>query len=274
MNFTSPIVWDTLILVCYVIIGIIFTRQMILVHQGKAAEESLKRISVIAFAAGLLVTVTAFVFAMQTSSPAWNNAGQPLSFLLAAVAVTLCLLIMVYSALRSKGYIEIEEGTLPNMGKIAALFLGGELIYVLSEVAIGFYAQAGNAYEVTRWLVFGSGAVFFWLQMVGLVLGIILLSKYGKTLLVAGSVIGFCAVVMIKYNMLQAQFANALIAYPGPPSYGVMGQAYLPSLLEVGVSVGIVSLGALLVLLGLPRLNLGSSLPEEKSETTGQTPEA
>ena len=66
-NIQSPMFWDTVILAAYVIIGIIFTRQLIMVEQGKKEEQSLQGISRIAFLAGLMVTVTSFVFALQVA---------------------------------------------------------------------------------------------------------------------------------------------------------------------------------------------------------------
>ena len=266
MNITSPVVWDALILGCYVVIGIVFTRQLILVHQGKKNEKSVKVISVIAFIAGLLVTVTAFIFAVQVARPGWNNAGQPISFLMAALVVALCMLMIVFAALRKTGYIRIEDGVLSRIGKFAAVFLGGELLFVLSEVAIGLYAGAGEEFELIHWLVAGEGAAFFYVELIAIVAGMILLAKGKKGTLVLGAAVGFFAVLMVKYNMLQSQLLNPLIGYAGPPNYSGGEGTYLPSLIELGVSIGIVGLGVLLVLLGLRMLNLGSDVQSETKE--------
>lgn len=269
MNLTSPIVWDALILGCYVIIGIIFTRQLILVHQGKKEEKSVKVISIVAFIAGLLVTVTAFIFAIQVARPSWNNPGQPISFLMAAIAVALCMLLIVYAALNRKGYIAIQSATLSQIGKIAAVFLAGELLFTLAEVATGLYAKSGEEFEVIHWLAAGEGAPFFYVELAAIVIGIILLARGKKGALTLGAAVGFFAVLMIKYNLLQSQLLNPLIGYAGPAATTNPGGAYLPSMLEIGVSVGIVGLGALLVLLGLSMLNLGDGVQAEKQ--TGAT---
>lgn len=260
MNITSPVIWDTVILGSYVVIGIIYTRQLILVHQGKKEEKSLTVISVIAFIAGLLVTVTALAFAVQVARPMWNNPAEPASFLMAAVVVALCTLILVYTALQAKGYISIEDSVLSKMGRFGALFLAGELVVVLSETVIGLYAGSGEEAEVIHWLITGEGALFFFVELFAIVLGIALLLKGTKNVLVAGAVVGFFAVFMIKYNLLQAQLSHPLIKYAGPSVYNVGVAVYLPSLLEIGLSIGIVGFCVLLVMIGLNQLNLGDDV--------------
>lgn len=257
-NLSSPMFWDTLILAAYVIVGIIFTRQLILVDQGQKEEKSLKAISLLAFLAGLLVTVTSFVFALQVARPFWNNPVQPLSFLAAAVVAALSLLLIIFAALNKSGYIQMNGEKLVRIGRFAAMLLFLELLVVLGEVAIGLYAGAGEEHDVVSWLVAGPGAPFFGVELLALVAGIVLLFNKKPATLVAGAGVSLFAVFMIKYNLLQAQLLNPLINYPGPPGYTAGAGVYLPSLIESSIAVGIVALGGLLVIIGLNVLNLGS----------------
>ena len=256
-NIQSPMFWDTLILTAYVIIGITFTRQLIMVHEGKKEEKSLQGISIIAFIAGLMVTVTSFVFSLQVARPLWHNPVQPLSFLAAAIVVGIALLIIILAVLNKNGYIEISTQKLSKLGKIAGVFLLAQLMIVLSEVAIGLYPGGGEEAVVIQWLVSGAGAPFFWIQMIAIVAGLVLLFKGKPSTLIIGAGVSIFAIFMIKYNLLQAQLLNPLISYAGPPGYGAGEGVYLPSLIEIGVSVGIISLGGLLVMIGLNKLNLG-----------------
>ena len=256
-NIASPMFWDTVILGAYVIIGILFTRQLMLVQEGKKAEKDLKAISIVAFIAGLLVMVTSFVFALQVARPLWNNPVEPVSFLAAALVAAFALLILLFAGLGKAGYIQINRDQLNKLAKLAGIFLVFELFVVGGEALIGLYAGSGEDAEIIHWLVSGDGAPFFWVEVIAIVAGLVLLFN-DKTIL-AGAGVSIFAVFMIKYNLLQAQLVNPLIPYAGPPGYnpGEVG-VYLPSLIEIGVSVGIVSLGALLVILGLSKLNLGA----------------
>src|SRR5690606_34299283 len=61
-NFSSPMFWDSVILLFYMVVSVIFTRQLILVREGKKQEQELKAIALLAFLAGMVVAATSFVF--------------------------------------------------------------------------------------------------------------------------------------------------------------------------------------------------------------------
>ncbi|KTE92424.1 oxidoreductase [Desulfitobacterium hafniense] len=257
-NISSPMFWDTLILAAYVIIGIVFTRQLIMVEQEKKDEKSLYGISLVAFIAGLMVMVTSFVFALQVARPLWNSPAQPVSFLTAAIVAGLALLMILFTILNKNGYIVMSAEKLAKLGKITVVFLFVELLVVLGEVAIGLYAGGGEEAEIIRWLVTGEGAPFFWVELIAIVAGLVLLFSSKPSTLVMGAGVALFAIFMIKYNLLQTQLLNPLITYPGPPGYGGGEGIYLPSLIEIGIAVGIIAMGGLLVMVGLNRLRLGT----------------
>ncbi|TWH59996.1 Ni/Fe-hydrogenase subunit HybB-like protein [Desulfitobacterium sp. LBE] len=260
-NLTSPMFWDFLMLASYMVISILFTRQLILVHEGKKAEGSLKPIAVIAFIAGLLVTVTSFVFCFQIARPLWNTPVQPLSFLIAALVAALSVQMILAAILNKRGYMEMPMGLMAKMAKGAAVLLCIELIIIVGEILIGLYPGGGEEHAAFLWLVSGEGAVGFWAEMVTLVAAIVVLAKQDTSSkaggILIGAILALVAIYLIKSNLLQAQLFNPLITYAGPPVYGGTTGPYVPSLIEIGLSLGIISLGALLLNLGLSKLNLG-----------------
>lgn len=266
-NFTSPMFWDFLMLLAYMVISVIFTRQLILVHTGEKEEKSVKPIAFIALVAGVLVIVTSFVFAFQTARTLWNTPAQPISFLLAAFSVALAVLMIVGLILNKSGYIQMPVHLFGKMGKVAALLLGIELAIVVIEVLVGLY-PGGEEREALLWLVTGEGAVGFWLEIVALIGTIILLGmKSSKTgSLLGGAITALVAVYLIKSNLLQSELFHPLISLPGPELYGNVTGPYIPSLLEIGLSLGIISLGALLFGLGLRVLNLGTKTNIDKKK--------
>ncbi len=259
-NISSPMFWDAIILASYVIIGIMFTRQLMMVYDGQREESSIKTISIAAFIAGLLVMVTSFIFALQVARPMWNDPVQPVSFLAAAIVVALALLIVIYSILNKSGYIKMSPDKLAKLGKIAAVFLLFELFLVLGEVALGLYAGAGEQNQIIKWLIAGEGQLFFWLELIAIIAGVVLLLNKNPQILVPGAVAAIFGIFMVKYNLLQAQLLNPIITYAGPPGYGAGAGVYIPSLIEIGVSLGIVSIGALLIMVGLNKLTLGEKV--------------
>lgn len=267
-NFTSPMFWDFLMLLLYMVTSVIFTRQLILVHEGKKDEKALKPIAVVAFVAGIMVVVTSFVFTFQIARPLWNTPAQPFSFLVAAFAAALAVFILVAFTLKKSGYLSMKTNLLAKIGKVIALLLSIEFILVSVEALIGLYPGEGEEFHAFTWLVTGDGAVGFWLSVVALIGAIVLLSKKVKTekggSLIAGAILGLAAIFLVKSNLLQSELFNPLLSLPGPEMYGGMTGPYYPSLLEIGVSLGIISLGALLFMLGLRWLNLGEKMLKHK----------
>ncbi len=266
-NLTSPMFWDFIMLVSYMVISIIFTRQLILVHEGTKEEKSVKPIAVIALVAGVFVFVTSFVFSFQIARPMWNTPAQPVSFLLTAFAAALTVLMIIAFVLNKSGYIEMSVNLLSRIAKVAALLLGAELVFVAAEVLIGLYPGAGGQYASASWLVGGGGAVRFWLEIAALAGAIILLAKKPTPKggnLISGAILAFAAIYLIKSNFLQAELFNPLLNLPGPAMFGDGASFYIPSLVEVGLSVGIVSLGAFLLTIGFRVLNLGTHSSEHE----------
>jgi molybdopterin-containing oxidoreductase family membrane subunit len=261
-RLSSPMLWDTVILLAFVIVGVLLTRQIILVQEGKKKEQSLRTISIVSFITGLFVMGTSFVFAMQVARPLWNNPVEPVSFLAAALVVALSLLIIVLALLNDTGRIKISSDRLGKMGKLAGVFLLFELFVVVGEVFIGLYAGAGDENQVIQWMVAGKGAPFFWVELIAIVVGLVLslMNSSKMAVIVTGASVSIFAIFMIKYNLLQSQLLNPLLRYAGPPGYNISALgAYLPSPVEIGTTIGIIAIGGLLALIGFNKLNLGAS---------------
>lgn len=265
-NFTSPMFWDFLMLASYMVISVIFTRQLMLVNEGKKEEGSVKGIAVIAFAAGLLVTVTSFVFSFQIARPLWHTPVQPLSFLVAALIAAVSVHMLLAVILNKNGYIAMPVSLMAKMGKAVAVLLCVELIIAVGEVLIGLYPGGGEEYGAFIWLVSGEGALGFWAEIIALVMGIVLLGKQGSAAkagrLATGASMALIAIYLIKSNLLQAQLFNPLLALPGPQMFTQSAGPYIPSLLEIGLALGILSLGTLLLNVGLSKLKLGEATQE------------
>lgn len=259
-NFTSPMYWDFLVLASYMVISVIFTRQLMLVSEGKKEEKSVKPIAILAFIAGIMVIVTSFVFAFQMARPMWNNPAQPISFLLAAFAAALAVLVILTFILNKSGYIQMPINLVGKMGKVAAGLLVAEFILIVLESLVGLYPGGGHEQEAYQWLVTGEGAAFFWIEIVSLIGAIILFAKAptakGGNLL-TGAILALVGIFLVKTNLLQTEFFHPVLHFPGPDMYGAESGVYIPSLIEIGLSIGIISLGALLLGLGFKKLNLG-----------------
>lgn len=260
-NFTSPMYWDFLMLAAYMVISVVFTRQLMLIHEGKKEEKTVKPIAVIAFIAGIMVFVTSFVFAFQIARPMWHTPAQPISFMLAAFVAGLAVLTILAFILNKSGYIQMPMNLLAKLGKVAAALLIMEFIIIALETLVGLYPGGGEEQEAFLWLLNGEGAIMFWVEIAALIGAIVLFAKGTSSKggnLLAGAILALVAIFLIKTNLLQSELLHPLLQLPGPEMYGDMTGPYVPSLVEIGLSLGIISLGALLIGLGMKKLNLGT----------------
>ncbi len=254
----SPLFWDTVVLTAYLVIGALFTRQLMAVKRGTKPEKSVKPLAVAAVVAGACVAITSLVFVLQVARPTWNNPGQVASFMLAAFAAAGALLIVVLALLARSGYASASDEAQRRLSAVVAFALLAELVLVAAETAIGAFTGSGEEASVVAWLVMGAGAPFFWAEIVAFAASIVLLMQRKPLLRVAGACCALAAVFLVKYNLLQGQLFNPLLDFAGYPGYsGIVSGCYVPSLLEWGVTVGIVALVTLGAVAGLRKLELG-----------------
>ncbi|MEF9841914.1 MAG: NrfD/PsrC family molybdoenzyme membrane anchor subunit [Raoultibacter sp.] len=255
----SPLFWDTIILLAYLVIGIIFTLQ--LTKSSKAGNDTvnLKPLAIVAFIAGICVAITSFVFIFQVARPLWNNPGQTLSFMLSALIAAGSVLMVVFALANHSGYLPMNNKLSSNLARTLAFILLLDFIFVLTEVAMGVFAGQGSGSLPIAWLVSGAGAPFFWTEIVAFVAAFALLFQKNRTLQIAGAVAAFVAVFLVKYNLLQAELFNPLLNFTAfPKGLGITSTFYLPSPIEWGVTVGIVGIVGLLLTIGMRKLKLGA----------------
>lgn len=257
-QIASPLFWDTVILIAYVVLGCAFTIALVKVSEGKKTEASVRPLAIAVFVAALLVTITSLAFALQVARPTWNNPGLVLSFFIAAAVAGGSLLVVAYAVLDRSGYLPMNAKVACGFSRVVALFLVAELVFSLAEAFSGLYIAVGEEAAVAAWLTSGPGAPFFWIEVACSAIGIALLLQKTQTLHVAGAILAFASIFLVKYNMLQSQLHNPLIGFAGPVAApGAPAGAYFPGMIEWCVAAGIVSVGLLAATLGLSKLKLG-----------------
>ncbi len=232
----SPLFWDTVVLSAFLVVSI-----ALVVKLGRVktpSSKGIKALAVIALIAGACVVITSFVFV--------------------AIFAAAAFLTLVIAACARCGLVENDAAALRRLGVAGALAAAGELVFALSEIAMGAFAGAGEHAAVAMWLIGGPGAPFFWTEIVALVAAVALWlvgkNTPGRLLASAAALV---ASLLVKYNLLQAQLFNPLIDYAGFGQYsGLIEGAYFPSLIEWGVCIGIVAIAGLLCTVGFAKLGL------------------
>lgn len=255
----SPLIWDTLILLAYAVIGVTFTVQLTRAATDESRLSNMKTIAIAAFIAAICVAITSFVFVFQVARPSWNNPGQTLSFMLSALVASGAVIMLVLAITNRSGYLPVGENTLGCMARTLAFILFAEFIFVLAEIASGTFAGQGTEAQMVSWLIAGPGAPFFWVEICAFAASFVLLLQKSRSLQLIGAISAFAAVLLVKYNLLQVELFNPLLDFAQYPDGASLASAvYLPSLIEWGVVVGIIGIVCLLLNLAMRKLDLGA----------------
>ncbi len=208
-NPASPLVWDICVITCYLVINILYLHFM-----RKGAERAVAMVSRFALPCAILVhSVTAWIFGLQIAKEGWFTAIMAPIFVASAMDSGLALLLIVLSAL-------------------------------------GYPGAAGSG---TRSLmVAGPTAPFFWFEVIGGLLipfcVLVFAKNRAKTGLVVGASVLVVAGVLCKrvWLLFTSFIGQNVTGAPGVMTADgwAMAGSYAPTLVEVTIIVGVVSVGA------------------------------
>jgi molybdopterin-containing oxidoreductase family membrane subunit len=270
-NMSSPLMWDIIVLSLYLVVSLIYLWATLRAESGKGSETGLRALSVVALVCAVMVhTVTAWIFGLQNAHEFWYTALLGPWFVSSALLSGLALVLLVVVVLRKSGYLALEESSLTKMLKLLGVFTAVDLYFFACDLLTTGFPAAGGG-EVVAMLVSGPLAAFFWCEVVAGVLTMLIafspsLRRPGLVVLAAAlSVLAiFCKRVQLLVGGFQIEnITNAgvetgpALSDAGAGLAALGGQlVYVPSPLELGVVVGVLALGAFLLLLGLRVLPL------------------
>ena len=276
-NLVSPLMWDIIVLGTYLILSIVYLWATLRFEGGKGSATSLRVISAIALVCAILVhSVTAWIFGLQQGREMWHTALLGPWFVSSALVCGVALVLVVVIALRKAGYLELDQSFVVKMAKLLGVFVCVDLYFFACDLLTeGF--PGGHGVEVVSMLTTGPLAPFFWIEVVGCALtAIVCFTPKLRTnpLIVAAGLLAIVGIFCKRVQLLVGGFQLPNLDYAGPVSpYTVtgwesgmtaayQGMVYFPTPLEFGVTLGVIGLGALLLLVGLKYLPLK---PTEKS---------
>ena len=276
-NLGSPLMWDIVVLGTYLILSIAYLWATLRFEGGKGSAASLRVISAVALVCAILVhSVTAWIFGLQQGREMWNTALLAPWFVSSALVCGVALVLVVVIALRRAGYLELDQSFVVKMAKLLGVFVCVDLYFFGCDLLTeGF--PGGHGAEIVAMLTTGQLAPFFWVEVIGCILcAVVCFTPKLRTnpLIVVASLLAIVGIFCKRVQLLVGGFQIPNLDYVGPVSqYTVtgwesgmvgayQGMVYWPTPLEFGVALGVLGLGALLLLVGLKYLPLK---PTEKS---------
>ncbi len=270
-NLSSPLMWDIIVLMAYLILSCVYLWATLRAEAGKVSQVALRVISVIALVCAVMVhTVTAWIFGLQQAHELWHTALLGPWFVSSALVCGTALVIAVVIALRKAGYLELDQRHLVKLAKMLGAFCMVDLYFFGCDLLTAGF-PGGSGAEVVEMLVFGPLAPFFWAEVVGTALAAAICfvpAARSNGMLVIASILAILAIFCKRVQLLVGgfQLPNIDMAW-NPTSMSLtnweagfanayQGMVYAPTMLELGVVLGVLGLGALLLLVGIKKLPL------------------
>ena len=276
-NLGSPLMWDIIVLAAYLILSVVYLWATLRFEGGKGSATSLRAISAIALVCAILVhSVTAWIFGLQQGREMWHTALLGPWFVSSALVCGVALVLVVVIALRKAGYLQLDQKNIVKMVKLLGVFVCVDLYFFGCDLLTEAF-PAGSGADIVAMLTMGPLALFFWVEVIGCAItAVIAFTPKLRTnpLIVVGALLAIVGIFCKRVQLLVGGFQipnldlPAVVSGPGLTDAGAALQSaggamvYFPSLLEFGVMLGVVGLGALMLLVGLKYLPLK---PTEKS---------
>lgn len=253
-NFVSPLMWDMCVISLYLVVNIL---DIVWIVRGR--EDRVKKLSYLALPTAILVhSVTAWIFGLQIGRT-WYTAIMAPIFVASACDSGLALLLLSLILLEKRGVFRTGEELFEKLGRLLAVFIAVDAYLIACELLTMGYPGAGEAAALAV-MTSGASAPFFWFEVVGgpLIPFLILVlakSRAQKGVLVAASVLVvlgvLCKRIWLLFTAFMAPYVNGSPVVPehamssSASTLGQLGSFYAPTVLELGIVVGVLSLGVL-----------------------------
>jgi molybdopterin-containing oxidoreductase family membrane subunit len=267
-NFSSPFIFTGSAANLYMIIA--FVDLWILIT-GRGGEKLAYRMTLIALPLAIyLHTTTAFVLAMNKSRELWHTAVMVPIFLTSATASGVALLLIVAYVLQHYRVLRFKPRMFRSMSTLLATVIIIDLFLLFVEILTVFWPTSSMPGHANRFALFFTGEYAFAFVPV-LIMGVTAFAllaprrtRHLPTIQITASALYVVAVFLKRYSLMAMGFAvNPLGQYSAP---------YFPSLVEVLIALGILSLWTLMVTAAVKILPLGVPESGHGHASTGDAP--
>lgn len=253
-NMLSPLMWDMIVITCYLIINILD-----IVWISKGDERKVGILSWFALPCAILVhSVTAWIFGLQIART-WYSAIMAPIFVASACDSGLALLLIALVILEARGLFVTGEALFKKLAGLLPVFIAVDAYLVGCELLTMGYPGAGEATALSV-IATGATAPFFWFEIIcGLIIPFAILvvanNRNKKGLVITASVLVvlgvLCKRIWILLAGFIAPFAEGTLSVPGPDmvtpalSFGHVGAFYAPTVPELLIVLGVLAAGVL-----------------------------
>lgn len=252
-NFTSPLMWDVVVIALYLVINIL---DIIWITRGDKAK--VKVLSGFALPTAILVhSVTAWIFGLQISRT-WYTAIMAPIFVASACDSGLALLLLCLIVFEARGLFVTGKALFKSLSGLLAVFIAFDAYLIGCELLTMGYPEAGDAAAFAI-MTSGATAPFFWFEVIfGLLVPFLVLvvaknrERYGLIALASVLVVlgVLCKRIWLLLTAFAAPYASGAatvtdVLAADALSFGAVGAFYAPTVVEIIIIIGVLSLGVL-----------------------------
>jgi len=280
-NWTSPLIWDILIITCYFVFSVVD----LYVLQRHSAEPSRWRtvVKVMAFVglptAVLLHSVTAWIFGLQIARTWWNTSLMAPLFVASAILSGTALVTLLALCAERFGKVELPAETRKWLRGFIVVSLFVDLFFVGADYVTVLWGNVpADRSALNLVMPGGPWSWLFWVEWIvgGVIPLLFLLVPRLKRLpgaLGLASVLVIVGVYAFRIELVVVGFINPLTQFPPgnavgtynaqTTSFQLIGR-YHPTWVEYGIIIGLVALFATLVTIGYQYLHVMDPVPGAK----------
>ncbi len=277
-NPTSPLLWDIIVITIYLVINILY-----LVNMHKGNDHTVSVLSRFALPIAILVhSVTAWIFGLQISMEGWYSAVLAPIFVASAMDSGLGLLLITLVILNSLKIFETPKKLISSLAGLMATCIAVDAFFIFCELLTMAYPGTAAGNIILSELFTGATAPFFWIEViVGLVVPFVLMvfakNRDNTKLVVVASACVMLGVFFKRIWLLFTSFitpdimgapgiisGSSVAAHStGLDSFAVFS-SYAPTVVEIVVVLGVISLGILAFMWLASKLIVGDSNSSSK----------
>jgi dimethyl sulfoxide reductase membrane subunit len=266
-NWSSPLVWDVIIILAYLAFAV--ADLTVMSRRQMEPSKRAKTLRVMAYAglpaAVLLHSITAWIFGLQISRPFWNTAVMAPLFVTSAILSGTALIVLAALAAQRFDKVHIPQESWSALATLMAVAIAVDLFLVACDyITILWGNVPRDRAALNMVLPGGSWQLLFWMEwIVGGAIPFVLLVvpklRRRYDLLALSSVLVLVGVYAFRMELVVGGMLKPLIHLapgnafgsfrPGQSSFQFDG-VYHPTWVEYGIVAGLMAFLALLIVLG------------------------
>jgi len=266
-NWTSPMVWDVIIIIVYFCFAAIDL--ILMTRRGGAPEGRARALRIAAYiglpAAVLLHSITAWIFGVQISRPFWNTALLAPMFVTSAILSGTALIALVALVAKRFDRLQLPDETWSAVRKLIATTLAVDLFLVGADYLTILWGNVPRERAALNMILpGGSWQWVFWLEwVVGGVVPFLLLVlprwRRRFDLLALASVLVLVGVYAFRVELVVGGLLKPLLSFApgvslgssqlGTGSFQLTG-SYHPTWVEYAIVAGLLAFLCLLITAG------------------------